>query len=187
MNIRRTGMACVIGAAAALLAGCGKDWRSAFGLKPAAATTQPASRPASEETAELGEAESAVVKAINWERWWRARPQLRVRADLVALAREHSRHMMESKELTHLGSDGATLDQRAQRAGVPYGFIGQIITRNSGFDRPGKQAVKAWMSVKPQREALLRRGYRDIGVGVSRCPETGAYFVTAIFRDPEKP
>jgi uncharacterized protein YkwD len=187
MNIRRTGMACVIGAAAVLLAGCGKDWRSAFGLKPAAATTQPASRPASEETVELAEAESEVLKAINWERLRRLRRQLRVRADLVALAREHSRHMMESKELTHLGSDGATLEQRAQRAGVPYGFIGETINRNSGYDKPGKQAVEAWMSVKPQREALLRKGYRDIGVGVSRCPDTGAYYVTAIFRDPEKP
>ncbi len=185
MNIRRMGMACVIGAAAAVLAGCNKDWRlGSWGRPPAAATTQPAS---SDETIELTEAESAAVEAINWERLRRLQRQLRVRAELVVLAREHSRDMAAAKRASDVGSDGSTLEQRAQRAGLGAAFLAQTVYGSRVADRPGKDAVKAWMSSEPHRKLLLGKRYQDIGVGVSRCPETGAHYVTAVFRDPEKP
>src|SRR4051795_9575729 len=111
----------------------------------------------------------------------RAAPALRRAAD------RHSRDMVVRRFFDHVSPGGATLTDRARRAGYSGFTLGEDI--GWGTDRLGTPAaiVDAWMHSPPHRAVILHPRFHEIGVGVTRgTPQDrsapGAVYVIALGR-----
>jgi len=156
-------------------AGC--DGPAAYHAPPA--DTRP-NRPQAD-TVELKDVERAAFDGLNrLRRKHRLRP-LVLRADLVAMARRHSRDMMTRGKLTHIGLDGLKLTGRADRAGVRYRAIGENVASNFGHADPGAKALDGWGGSPRHRRNMLDARFEETGVGAARCPKTGTWYFTNVF------
>jgi uncharacterized protein YkwD len=116
--------------------------------------------------------EAAVVCAVNAERAARARPPLVVRTQLSTAARRHARDMVARHYFSHTSPSGRTFVDRLRAAGYlspgrPWA-AGEVLAWGSGELSTPVAIVAAWMRSSTHRRALLRRGYREIGVGIAR-------------------
>jgi uncharacterized protein YkwD len=114
--------------------------------------------------------EAAVVCAINAERTARSRPPLVVRAELRVAARRHARDMVAHHYFSHTSPSGRTFVDRLRA--VDYLLpgrawaAGETLAWGAGSLSSAAATVAAWMHSPTHRRVLLRRRYREVGVGV---------------------
>jgi len=111
----------------------------------------------------------------------RARP-LKWNESLAAVARAHSRNMVEQRFLSHVGSDGRTYHMRIDQAGIPWLAGGENIAK---WDTV-RGAEATFMDDPNHRYNILNGFYTDVGIGIVPGPDGNLYitqdFVTTPLR-----
>ena len=115
------------------------------------------------------EFERRVFELTNVERVNHGLSPLLWHDNLAVAARGHSKDLMDNNMTGHVGSDGSTVGQRIERAGVTnmrrwaencaYGY------------RTPEDVVAAWMGSSGHRANILNANLTHLGVGVFMRPE----------------
>lgn len=103
-----------------------------------------------------------VVALVNEEREEAGCSPVTVDARLADAAQDHSQDQADMKKMTHTGSDGSTVGERATRAGYRWSKIGENVA--SGTTSP-ERAMQLWMNSSAHRDNILNCGFTNIGVG----------------------
>jgi len=109
-----------------------------------------------------------VVELTNQERARHGCAPLAISAQLSAAADRHSSDMALNDRFSHTGSDGSTMQSRAQDAGYNYRRLAENIA--VGQATP-EDVVNAWMSSTGHRQSILNCELREIGVGFYDQPD----------------
>jgi uncharacterized protein YkwD len=117
--------------------------------------------------------------ATSAETGGRAQP-LRWNEKLAAVARGHSRDMLEQGFFAHVDPEGRTVSARVSAAGIPWRALGENIAINGTV--PGAEA--AFMN-EPRfdhnhRGNILNANYTDVGIGIVQG-QNGSLYITQDF------
>jgi uncharacterized protein YkwD len=109
----------------------------------------------------------------------RAQP-LRWNENLAAVARAHSRNMLEQRFFDHVDPDGRTLSTRINEAGIPWRAAGE----NIAIYETVLGAEAAFMN-EPRfqhnhRGNILNANYTDVGIGIVKG-SNGSLYITEDF------
>ena len=116
------------------------------------------------------------------ERGGRAQP-LKWNETLAAVAREHSRNMVEERFFSHVGSDGRTYQMRIDQAGIPWLAGGENIAK---WDTVGG-AEATFMGESVHRYNILSALYTDVGIGIVQGPDGNLYITQDFVATPLRP
>lgn len=101
--------------------------------------------------------------------------------DVAKVARLHSQDMAEYKFLSHEGTDGSMVDDRADRIGLSrWRSIGENIAYNRGYAQPIEFAVERWMQSPKHKQNLLGANWQESAVGIAVTAD-GTYYLTQVF------
>jgi uncharacterized protein YkwD len=104
-------------------------------------------------------------------------PQLKANAKLRRAADGHSADMVTSRFFDHTTPSGATMVDRIMRTRYVRPDRGWILGENlewgTGTLATPRGAIQAWMNSPGHRANILKRGYRDVGVGITLGVPTG--------------
>jgi uncharacterized protein YkwD len=158
----------------------------------ASAPAQASPRPCANATAAAAQASpqsvsDAVRCLVNAERAAKGLPALRDAPALRRAATRHARDMVIRGFFEHVSPGGATVSDRAHRAGYSGLTLGEDIGWGTGELATPAAIVDAWMHSPPHRAIILHRRFREIGVGVTPgTPEdasaSGAVYVIDLGR-----
>jgi uncharacterized protein YkwD len=116
---------------------------------------------------------SAVLCLHNAERARHGLPRLSENARLRRAAERHSSHMVDAHFFDHTSPSGTTMLDRIRRTGYTSGArgwsLGENIAWGSGRLATAAQIQRAWMKSPGHRANILKRSFRQIGIGI----ETG--------------
>src|SRR3954466_6474087 len=117
----------------------------------------------------LRSVQAAVICQINRQRRAHGLRPVAAHPRLTRLARGYARSMVRLRFFSHNGPGGVTLLDRVRAAGYGGGRIaaGGAPAGGGGRLAPPRAIVRTWMPSPPHRAVLLRRGYRDVGIGVA--------------------
>jgi len=110
----------------------------------------------------------AVHCLINKKRTARGLRKLRRVKTLNRTARKHSRLMRDRRCFAHRCPGEGDLGKRIAKAGYGYRIAGENIAWAGGRNATPKWIVRAWMRSPGHRANILRRDFRDTGIGVVR-------------------
>ena len=104
----------------------------------------------------------------------RAQP-LRWNEKLAAVARAHSRHMIEQRFIAHVDLNGRTPSARITAAGIPWQATAENIALN-----PTIQDAEAAFMVEARfqqnhRGTILNEIFTDVGIGIAQGPDGNLY------------
>lgn len=102
-----------------------------------------------------------VVALVNQEREQAGCDPVTVDDHLTEAAQDHSQDQADMGKMTHTGSDGSKVGDRATRAGYRWSKIGENVA--SGTTSP-ERVMSLWMNSEAHRENILNCAYEDIGV-----------------------
>ncbi len=123
----------------------------------------------------LKRAAKATACLINRERRRRGIPALRTNRLLAKAAGKHSRDMVKRGYFDHTSPSGTDPGDRTAAAGYSASTWGENIAWGSGSLATPRSIVKAWMNSAGHRENILRRSFKDSGMGVAvGAPGPGA-------------
>jgi len=116
--------------------------------------------------------DAALICAVNAARRERARPPLKLHADLARAARRHARDMVRRRYFSHVSPRGRTMVDRLRAVGylgqpTRVWAAGEVLAWWAGEGRTAAATVDAWMRSPSHRRVLLGRAYREIGVGIA--------------------
>jgi uncharacterized protein YkwD len=118
----------------------------------------------------LGRIRTAILCLHNGIRAQRALPRLRANKRLRKAAVGHSRDMVANNYFEHTTPSGVTMVDRILRARYVRNddgwSLGENLAWGTGSYATPRGAVDAWMNSEGHRENILRRAYRDVGIGV---------------------
>lgn len=122
--------------------------------------------------------------------WWLAVTDARLRAGappcelsstLSAAAQQHAEDLAAHMFVSHIGSNGSTPEQRISEAGYfawtdaqGKPFIGEVVW---GGSDDANEAIAALLASPAEREVLINRLYREIGIGVATDSTGRSYWV----------
>lgn len=141
---------------------------------PAPATTTTVAQ--SEST---GQMEAQVFAQINTIRQQQGLSELRQNEKLAQVARDYSRRMAEGDFFAHTSPQGDTMVERVHAAGIFYFVLGENLFTSTNIPQPANASVTGWMNSPGHRENILRREYRETGIGVWQRGNT--YYFTQLF------
>jgi uncharacterized protein YkwD len=125
----------------------------------------------------LAAVRAAVLCLHNKVRAQHGLPPLREDGDLRQAAAGHSNDMVDRRYFEHTTPGGRTMVDRIVSAGFVRANAGWMLGENlewgTGSLATPRGAVKAWLDSPPHRANLLKRGYREVGVGVALGVPTG--------------
>lgn len=111
---------------------------------------------------------SVVLCLHNAERARRSLPALRLNPQLGAAAQAHSDAMATGDFFAHVSPDGRGPVQRARRAGYPPGAaVGENLAWGEESEATPVRIMQGWMNSRGHRENVVRRGWVEMGVGVT--------------------
>lgn len=156
--------------------------------KSASATARPRVIAARAETnavvataAMIADFERQAFQLINEKRHAQNLPPLKWSDDVARVARAHSQNMAEYKFLSHEGTDGSMVDDRADRVGLSkWRAIGENIAYNRGYEQPIEFAVERWMNSPKHKQNLLDNRWQESAIGIAVTPD-GTYYLTQVF------
>jgi uncharacterized protein YkwD len=139
--------------------------------------------------ANLEAVRAAVLCLHNEERARHGLPPLHENPRLRRAAERHAEHMVVARFFDHTTPGGSTMLDRIRRAGYTRGArawsIGENIAWGSGRLATAAQIHRSWMRSAGHRANILRRAFREIGIGVEAgvpvrvsASQTGATYTT---------
>lgn len=87
---------------------------------------------------------------------------LRLNARLSAAAQAHSEDMLRTGTLTHVGSDGGTVVERAERQGYVWSRLAENVAW--GYEDVSS-VVAGWLASPSHCRNIMDAGYAELGVG----------------------
>jgi uncharacterized protein YkwD len=120
--------------------------------------------------ATVGAVREAVLCMHNELRAEEGLPRLRENARLESAAERHSASMVARRFFDHTTPAGVTMTDRIERSrymrpGDSW-TIGENLAWGSGMRSTPREVVAAWMASKGHRANVLRRSFREIGIGI---------------------
>jgi uncharacterized protein YkwD len=109
----------------------------------------------------------------------RAQP-LKWNESLAALARAHSRNMLEQQFFSHADTQGRTYEMRIDQAGIVWWAAGENIAINDSVLRAEAGFMNEPHSQPNHRYNILNSYYTDVGIGIVQGPD-GALYITQDF------
>jgi uncharacterized protein YkwD len=140
--------------------------------KPAAAKTvaECADADLDPDASNLGRIRTAILCLHNQIRAEHALPLLHANKRLRKAAVAHSRDMVDHDYFEHTTPSGVTMVDRILKARyvrADQGWsLGENLAWGTGSYGTPRGAVEAWMASPGHRENILRRDYREVGIGV---------------------
>jgi len=128
---------------------------------------------------------SALLDLINGERDSQGLPAYSRVTELQAAALRHSTDMACNALLSHTGSDGSSVGERATAQGYTWSSIGENIFATGITSSEAPQlAFDWWMASAPNRANLLSAEFTEIGIGYTYEPSSpfGGYFAVVFAR-----
>jgi uncharacterized protein YkwD len=104
------------------------------------------------------EREAASLSALSWD------------GRLAAAAQRHAEDMAARGVLSHTGSDGSTLADRARRTGYGYRRVAENVA--VGQESP-QEVVSGWMDSPGHRRNILRPDIEELGFGYAEGRPAG--------------
>ena len=104
-----------------------------------------------------------MLERINAERAAAGRSPLAFCATLQNAAQDHSQDQANTNRMSHTGSNGSTMAQRANAAG--YTGWTRLAENVAAGQRSVDQVMNAWMGSSGHRANLLNVEYTHVGVG----------------------
>lgn len=117
--------------------------------------------------------EKAMIDLVNKERSSQGIKLLIFDEKLLGIARSHSEDMFKRGYFSHYSPEGASVADRAAKAGIDYLIIGE----NLAFAPTLDAAHKGLMNSPGHRENILSGDYGKIGIGVFDAGVYGKMFV----------
>lgn len=121
----------------------------------------------------LTQEEQRMVELVNAERARYGLPPLKVKPQLVQLARLKARDMVENNYFGHTSPTYGSPFEMMRRFGVTYSFAGENLAGASTVET----AHRALMSSSGHRANILNPNFKEIGVGVVSGSAYGKIFV----------
>ena len=109
----------------------------------------------------------------------RAQP-LRWNEELAAVARAHSRDMLEQRFFDHVDPEGRGPSARINAAGIPWRALGENIAINGAVSGAEAAFMNELPFQKNHRANILNAKYADVGIGIVQGPN-GSLYVTQDF------
>lgn len=111
-----------------------------------------------------------------------------VHPKLQKAARAHSKDMIRRDYFSHDTKGGGSFDKRLKRFGyTPKGYkfymVGENIAYGSGSYGEPKSIMRAWMNSEAHRRNILKKGFREIGIGTYTGTYKGTKGVTMYTAD----
>jgi uncharacterized protein YkwD len=100
-------------------------------------------------------------------------PPLTLNVVLTKVARAHSANMAKKGEMNHV-LDGKKPAERIKDAGYDYSWAGENIAM--GENVSVQKIFDEWMKSQGHRENILRKEYRELGVGIARADDGKVYY-----------
>ena len=120
--------------------------------------------------ANLETVRAAVLCLHNRERGLRGLPALKENTKLREAAEDHSHDMVSGQFFAHESPGGADMVDRILRTGYAGGAawsLGENIAWGTGNLATAAQIQRAWMNSSGHRANILRRQFREIGIGIA--------------------
>lgn len=112
----------------------------------------------------------AVLCLHNADRARHGLGRLREHGQLRRAAQQHSAEMARRRFFAHVSPDGRTMVQRVRGTGYlrggPRWSLGENIAWGTGHRATAAEIHRAWMRSPGHRHNILRRGFREIGIGI---------------------
>jgi uncharacterized protein YkwD len=118
----------------------------------------------------LGRVRAAVLCLHNQERAAHGLPRLRENAKLRRAARSHSNDMVARDYFDHDTRGGPDMADRILRTGYARGrgwSLGENIAWGTGSLATAAEIQRAWMESPGHKANILRREFREIGIGIA--------------------
>jgi len=109
----------------------------------------------------------------------RAQP-LRWSEKLAAVARAHSRDMIEQRYFDHVDREGRTLSARIDAAGIPWRALEENIAVNETVSGAEAAFMDEPRFQKNHRANILNANFADVGIGIAQGP-IGSLYITQDF------
>lgn len=155
----RSTVAAILAAAALALIG-GTPAAAAQRTECADARTQPTRD-------NLDAVRAAVLCLHNRERAEHGLPLLKENGRLRRAASGHSDHMVRASFFGHEAPSGRDMVERIRDAGYRGATLGENIAWGTGELATALEIHRAWMASGGHRANILRREFRDIGIGIA--------------------
>jgi uncharacterized protein YkwD len=156
-------------------------------VRPAAAMTRTLMTTVDAADLSPATAEMTLVAMINADRAAVGLAPLRMDARLSAIAHERSASMAAAGQLSHVQSDGWTMTNLIQAAGITWYSAGETIGWNN-YPKLGdstRVVNQGWMS-SPEHTAIIRSTtYNYFGLGLGISPTGGRYWTAIFLRGPD--
>lgn len=117
--------------------------------------------------------EGELLELINKARTSRGLHRVDIQGALDRAAIAHSRQMISKDYFSHDSAGGTSLGVRLRRAG--YGrsgytswSVGEVLGWGTGTAGTAQAIMKAWMNSTGHRRTILRRRWRDVGIGCAQ-------------------
>jgi uncharacterized protein YkwD len=152
----------------------------------APAPIPPAASATAQEPSFAFEVELQVHAFVNAQREAAGLPALAYSPELAALARNHSRDMLEKEYFGHEAPDGCGLSCRFKAIGYAYSAIGENIHTMSGYElsavETARHIVDGWMSSPGHRANIVHANFTAEGIGIVQSDDS--LFATQNFAKP---
>jgi uncharacterized protein YkwD len=112
---------------------------------------------------------SEAQTAINKYRAQKGLRPLRLNAKLTAAAKAHSQDLAKNDRISHFGSDGSDIEERARRAGYSFNLIAENV--GTGQRTPA-EVIRGWQQSPSHNENLLLPDAEEMGIAVIHRPES---------------
>lgn len=124
-------------------------------------------------TASVSSVRHSTLCLVNAERRSRGLPRLRHNSRLRRAAERHARDMVRRGYFSHDTPSGTDFVQRVVRARYvtrrsANWLLGENLAWGSGSRSSARNIMRAWMRSQGHRRNILRRGFREIGIGIVR-------------------
>lgn len=132
------------------------------------------------------EVEQEILRLINKERSGEGLGTLAADSKLSAIARAHSKDMLDHDYFSHTNTVGCGSSCRITAAGYSWRAVGENIYTMSGFDLSAKETarkmVDAWMNSPGHRANILNATYTNQGIALAISGKT--IYATSLFSLP---
>lgn len=116
---------------------------------------------------------------VNVERTKRGLPKLKANKKLEKAATKYARLMVSRQFFDHVSPGGSTPVKRIKATGYMSGALGWSVGENlawgTGDLATPKNIVRSWMNSPGHRANILRRGFRELGMGVAEGAPVDLY------------
>ncbi|MDX2264297.1 MAG: CAP domain-containing protein [Hyphomicrobiales bacterium] len=94
---------------------------------------------------------------------------LRLNAKLTQAAKAHSLDLARNDRISHFGSDGSDIEERARRSGYAFNLIAENVGTGQ---RSASEVIEGWRKSPSHNENLLLPDAEEMGIAVVYRPET---------------